>query len=331
MVLNRFNCRLLMKEMKIISFILFYLKMQSYQNQIMVKFILFYFLFLLTILKQLRNLKYFNMKKTITSVIILFLVLSFTGLTSCKNERKKQKKNEVEQVKSLEKEIKKHVYPLPSSAKVIKMLTELEVGYQIGITNPVENVRVYYTSAKRSINLGVYGADLSYVTLYRIEQKVIDYMDGIRTLANDLNMTKIYNAPLYDSIKTNFDNRDKLVKILTDAFNDTYQFMSENDEQAEALLIVGGAWVEGMYLTTHVSEAAYNVAGIANVLLEQKKSFELFLDLTKPYMENPMIGDFVNNLEPIKTVYAGLSTSLTDKNIKDITVAMEIIRNKIIN
>ena len=271
------------------------------------------------------------MKKTITSVIILFLVLSFTGLTSCKNERKKQKKNEVEQVKSLEKEIKKHVYPLPSSAKVIKMLTELEVGYQIGITNPVENVRVYYTSAKRSINLGVYGADLSYVTLYRIEQKVIDYMDGIRTLANDLNMTKIYNAPLYDSIKTNFDNRDKLVKILTDAFNDTYQFMSENDEQAEALLIVGGAWVEGMYLTTHVSEAAYNVAGIANVLLEQKKSFELFLDLTKPYMENPMIGDFVNNLEPIKTVYAGLSTSLTDKNIKDITVAMEIIRNKIIN
>jgi hypothetical protein len=272
------------------------------------------------------------MKKAITSVIIIFLVFCFTGLTSCKNEsRKKQKKEEVEQVKSLEKEIEKHVYPLPTSAEVIKLLTELEVGYQIGTTNPVENVRGYYTSAKRSINMGVYGADLSYVTLYNIEQKVIDYMDVIKTLANDLNMSKIYNAPLYDSIKKNFDNKNRLVKILTNAFQETYQFMSENDEQALALLVVGGAWVEGMYLTTHVSEAAYNVAGIAKVLIEQKNSFDLFLDLTKPYMEDPMIGDFINILEPIKTVYAGLTTSLTDKNIKDITAAMEIIRSKIIN
>lgn len=270
------------------------------------------------------------MKKAITSVIIILVVFSFTGLTSCKNEAKK-KKQEVKQVESLKKEIKKHVYPLPTSADVIKMLTELEVGYQIGITNPVENVRVYYTNAKRSINLGVYGADLSYVTLYNIEQKVIDYMEGIRTLANDLNMSRIYNAPLYDSIKLYFDKKDKLVQILTNAFTETYQYMSENDEQALALLVVGGAWVEGMYLTTHVSEAAYNVAGISKVLIEQKTSFDTYIDITKPYMEDPMIGDFVNNLEPIKKVYSGLTTSLTDQNIKDITTAMEIIRNKIVN
>lgn len=272
------------------------------------------------------------MKKTVAAVTVLFLVFSFTGLTSCKNStaRKKQKKDEVEQVKTIEKEIEKNVYPLPTSAQVIKMLTELEVGYQIGISNPAENIKKYYTLESRSINLGVYGADLSYATLYNIEQKVIDYMDAIRTIANDLAMSKIYNAPLYDSIKQNFDTRDKLVKILTNAFNETYQYMSENDQQTLALLVVGGAWVEGMYLTTNVSEAAYNVAGISKVLIEQKKSFDLYLDLTKPYMDDPMISDFVNNLEPIKKVYAGLTTSLTDQNIKDITAAINIIRNKII-
>ena len=106
--------------------------------------------------------------------------------------------------------------------------------------------------------------------------------------------------------------------------------MSENDQQSLALLVVGGAWVEGMYLTTHVSEAAYNVAGISKVLIEQKKSFDLFIDLTKPYMEDPMIRDFVKNLEPMKTVYAGLTTSLTEQNIKDITTAITLIRDKII-
>jgi hypothetical protein len=156
-------------------------------------------------------------------------------------------------------------------------------------------------------------------------------MDAIRTLANELNMSQIYNAALYDSIKLHFDNRDRLVDILTSAFNNTYAYMTDNDQQNYALLVVGGAWVEGMYLTTHVSEAAYNVAGISKVLLDQKSSFELYLDITKPYMDDPIVANFVNSLDPIKTVYAGLTTSLTDKDIMDITEAISIIRSKVID
>jgi hypothetical protein len=85
-----------------------------------------------------------------------------------------------------------------------------------------------------------------------------------------------------------------------------------------------------MYLTCNVNEAAYSVYGISKVLIEQKKSFDLFIDITKPYLEDPILGDFVKTLEPIKNVYAGLTTSLTDQNIKDITAAMTIIRNKIV-
>jgi hypothetical protein len=272
------------------------------------------------------------MKKTITFVILPFLVMSFIGCTSCNNKTatKKLKNIEDQQEKRIEGEIKKNVYPLPTSADVIKKLTDLEVGYSIGLTNPAENVKKYYTSITRAINLGVYGADLSYVTLYNIFQQVIDYMNVIRSIANDLNMSKIYDAPLYDSIKKYFDNRDRLVQILTNAFNNTYSYMTENDQQTLALLVVGGAWVEGMYLTAHVSEASYQAPDFAKVLIEQKKSFDLYLDITKPYMEDPNIRDFVNNLDPIKKVYAGLGTSLTMENIKDITTAINTIRGKII-
>ena len=107
---------------------------------------------------------------------------------------------------------------------------------------------------------------MSYATLYNIQQEVINYLNAIRSLANELNMAKIYNEDLYNQIKQNYDNRDALVKILTGAFNDSYAYLAENDQQPLALLVVGGAWVEGMYLTTHVSEAAYQVAGISKVL-----------------------------------------------------------------
>ena len=275
------------------------------------------------------------MKRVIAVIILPMLILSLTGLNSCsscqnrtaKKELKEFEKSEIDTIKN---QIEKNVYPLPTSAEVINMLSELEVGYIIGISNPVENTTKYFTSPKKAVNVGVFGADLSYATLYNIQQQVLNYLNAIQSLANELNMSKIYDVTLYDKIKENFDNKQELVKILTDAFNNTYAYLSENDQQTLALLVVGGAWVEGMYLTTHVSEAAYQIAGIAKVLLEQKGSFELFLEITKPYMTDPNVKEFVDRLEPMKKVYDGLTTSLTNQNIMDITKAIEGIRSQII-
>lgn len=271
------------------------------------------------------------MKKLIAALLLPFLLINLLSLSSCRNKPKKEiQTGEQEQVKIIESEIESNVYPLPTSAEVIKLLTDLEVGYRFGITNPVENSKKYFSSPAKALNMGVYGADLSYATLYNIQQEVINYLDAIRILANELNLARIYDESLYDKIKVNFDNREELVDILTEAFNSTYAYLSENDQQALALLVVGGAWVEGMHLTTNVSEAAYQVAGISGNLLEQKKSFELYLEITKPFESDPYLGDFISKLEPIKLVYEGLGTSLTEKDIMDITKAIELIRVQII-
>ena len=273
------------------------------------------------------------MRKIFFAVILPMLVAGIFGLSSCKSKTTNNQQNvaEMEQVKTIQTEIQANVYPLPTSAEVMKMLTDLEVGYVIGITNPIENSKKYFTSKSRSINLGAYGADLSYVTLYNIQQDVLNYLEAIRGLANELNMSQVYNESLYESVKANFDNRDELVKILTKAFNDTYSIMRDNDQQTLALLVVGGAWIEGMHLSVNVSESAYDAAGFSKLLLEQKKSFELFLDLAKPYANDAMIADFLLEVEPIRAVYANLGTSLTLEDIKKIKTAIEVVRAKIVS
>jgi hypothetical protein len=272
------------------------------------------------------------MKKSIAIILLPALLICFSGCSGCKNRAavKEQKQEEMQKIDTIKSKIGTNVYPLPTSAEVIKMLTELEVGYIFGITNPVENAKKYFSSTSRAINMGVFGADLSYTTLYKMQQETINYLEAIRSLANELNMSKIYDETLYDSIKANFDVKDKLVKVLQDAFNNTYNYLAENDQQNLALLVVGGAWVEGMYLTTHVSEAAYQAAGFSKNLLDQKKSFELYIEITKPYMNDPMISDFVKKLDPINEVYKVLGTSLTMKNIQDITKAITYIHDQIV-
>jgi len=273
------------------------------------------------------------MKNKLAVAIISVLIFSISGLTSCKNrsEKLKQKKIELEEVQTIKDEIKRNVYPIPTSAEVIKMLSDLGVDYIVDISNPPENVKKYFTSTKQATNLGAYGADLSYATLYDNQQEILNYLNAIRSLSNELNMSEIYDESLYEKIKDNVDNKDSLVNILTTVFNSTYAHLSENDQQALALLVVGGAWVEGMYLTTHVSEAAYHIAGISGVLLKQKESFERYLEITQNYTDDPGLNEFIKSLDPIKNVYAGLSTSLTQQNITDIAQAITEIRNKIVS
>ena len=274
------------------------------------------------------------MKKTIAALLIPLFLAGFiivTSNTSCRSRSaKEQKKIEMDEADTILNQMEKKVYPLPTSAEVIKMLQDLEVGYIFGISNPVENSKKYIQSVDRAINLGGYGADLSYATLYNMQQEVLNYLSALRSLANDLNMSQIYDESWYEKIRKNVDNRDELVKILTEAFQSTYSYLVDNKQETLALLVVGGAWVEGMYLTTHVSAAAYQVAGISKNLLEQKESFNTYLEVTKPYENDPDIKNFLAILEPIKKVYEGLTTSLTQQNIIDITKAIEGIRAQII-
>ncbi|MFO7575192.1 MAG: hypothetical protein R6W67_08555 [Bacteroidales bacterium] len=271
------------------------------------------------------------MKQIRNYVIVSVLAIITIGAGACRNRStSEQSQIELDQREMIEQQIEESVYPLPTSADVIKMLTELDVGYIIGISNPVDNAPRYLTSRSRAINLGIYGADLSYATLYNIQQAVINYLNAIRILANELNMSQIYDEALYNEIRDNFDNRDELVNILTDAFNNTFTFLNNNNQESLAMLVVGGAWLEGMYITTNISESVYHVEGIVRVLLEQKKSFELYLEIVKPYEDDPLLSEFVRELKPIEEIYAGITTSLSLDNVEDLTKAIAEVRDKLI-
>jgi len=276
------------------------------------------------------------MKKILLIAIALVLAASslFTSCNSCKNRGgdQDQKTIPLDEPDRITSEIEKAVYPLPTSADVIKMLTELEVGYIIGVSNPVDNATNYITSKSQALNLGIYGADLSYATLYNMNQDVINFLDVIRELANNLKMSRIYSRALYDDIKNSYDNRDRLVEILTDAFNETYAYLTENDQQSLALLVVAGAWIEGMYITTHISESVYHVEGIVRVLLEQKASFETFLDIAQPHDDDPVVREILDILDPVREVYETVEdNSLTLRNVEDITRVISSVREKLVS
>ncbi len=272
------------------------------------------------------------MKKTFTKVLVVMMLIAIASAYSCKNRGESKSKTEINAIEGqvLEQKIEENVYPLPTSAEVIKKLSDLDLGYILGASNPPSSARNYVSSYSRAVNLGVFGADLSYSTLYNMQQDVIDYMQSMRTMANDLNLSKIYDESLYDEIKANFDNRDTLVTILTGAFDRTYSYMVDAGQANLALLMVGGAWIEGMHLTLSVSESGAHLTGFEQVLVDQKKSFEMYEEIAKPYAEDALVAKFLAGLQPVRDEYATLTTSLTMQNIEDLKKAVGEVRTALI-
>lgn len=271
------------------------------------------------------------MKRTL-SILMSFCLVLLT-LSSCKQKKEEgpEGKINMEEVEAVTEQIEETVYPLPTSAELINMINDIGINYMVGITNEAEKADEYMTSKSKALNVGIYGADLSYVTIYQMQQEVLDYLEAIRELSKDLNLEAIYDEALYEKIKQNFDSRDELIDMLTDTFNKTYSYLTENDQQNLALMVVAGGWVEGMYITTHVNRTTHSFNEVVRVFLEQKKSFELYLELAQPYAEDPMVKEVLEIFEPLKVIYSGMDGGITEKQVDQLEKAIEVVRAKLVS
>ncbi len=265
-----------------------------------------------------------------------FLFLSALLLTSsCKSRNTSQKPVSstdlpLEKKQDLKKQVQEFLYPLPTSMEVVQMLQDIGISYIIGISNPVENVDKYMSSHSKAIALGVYGSDLSYASVYNMQQDVISYLDAIKKLASELYLQDVYNESIINRINNNLNNKDSLVNILTNVLFDSYNKLNQNGKGDIALLMVTGGWIEALYLTTHVSANSYDNYELVKIIADQKTSLDKLMDVLNERKDVPVIQDLINTLQPLKKLYDEAGDSMTEKQLKDISTEVEKIRNKLL-
>ena len=101
----------------------------------------------------------------LAALVVMFVV-------SCGSRQAKEAENSSVTPKE---EVFKSVtkYPIPTAFEVIKLINNAGATYILSLSNPVENVDKYFTEKSKAINLGIYGADLSYASTYQMKQETI--------------------------------------------------------------------------------------------------------------------------------------------------------------
>ncbi|WP_291862168.1 hypothetical protein [Marinilabilia sp.] len=239
--------------------------------------------------------------------IVLSVALVFSA---CQSGQKKDNKDENKTATSqkinkeeIEQDVREFVYPLPTTFEVTEMLNRIGASYILTLSNQAENVDKYLTETKQALNLGVYGADLSYASTYNQKQQIVSYMEASRKLIDALNISGALPADIIDQIEQNEDNKDKLVEIITNTFYNTYEYLNVNQRGAVSMLVLSGSWVEALYITTNISEDTYQNKEMVKIVMEQKSSLNKLLQLMKNYESDAAVAAVIEQLTPLSEIY----------------------------
>lgn len=267
-------------------------------------------------------------KQILSQISLLGLILVFLVGCGSGNQEKKEIKDDST---TIAKQVKKIVYPLPTPLEIAKMLENAKAGFIFDLVNPVKNVDKYSTEKSRALNLGIYGADLSYASTYNKAQEVTKLLTCSKKLSDALEINTPFAQKLQKRIDENINNKDSIYKIVSDSYYDTFDYLNTNNKGAVSVLILTGGWIEGLYLSSTLVATTKDNEEIIKGIANQKKTAETLVNLMNQYKENKDVADAIVDITKVKDIFDKVEgDKMTKEQFTAFSKAITEIRAKVI-
>ncbi|MFH1322000.1 MAG: hypothetical protein ABII90_15280 [Bacteroidota bacterium] len=235
-------------------------------------------------------------------------------------------------------------YLLPSTLQIAAIFKKSGLKYISDITNDHRSVSKYTTNFSKLLNLGVYSADLCYVTLNKQAQQKIHYLKTINNLADDLGFSSILaSKSLLIRFEQNEENEDSMYTLLSEFQENLDIYLEDNEQEENAVIIFSGGWVESVYLGVVACKDDVNER--LNMRIKEQLSIlnNLIKNLEFYKNKNDEIEGLINDLSSLKEMVENLAfmqdagkeegiskTSISDEELSKLASKIVEIRTKII-
>lgn len=254
--------------------------------------------------------KYFNLRNQIFTLSVLAVFAVSCGGDDPVIEDTEDPIAENDPNKTQLMEIDGKVFSIPSPIQTAILIKESGANYNKGILNEPSKVTNYSTNFKKATNLGIYGADLGYVTMYDQTQDAISYLTAVKSIGDDLGVSSAFDLELVERFEKNIGNQDSLLALVSDAYKASDRFLKNNQQNDIGGLILAGGWIESLYFATNAAELTGNKDIIKRVA-EQKTTLYNLIKLLTPYYSKPEFTPLVDNLMELNEIYDKVETIYT--------------------
>jgi len=219
------------------------------------------------------------------------------------------------------KDTKKVMYSLPSPIETAMLIKRAGAGYNEELLNPTSRASNYTTNKAMALAMGIYGADLSYASIFDQTQTVMKYMAVSKKLADGLGLLSTIDDKIIKRLENNVNDRDSILRIISETFMNSNSSLKDDNRPALAAIILAGGWVEGLYLATTVTKSTKDKELIERVL-DQRLSFNELFKLLESNSDNPDCAQLLTDLSPVKKAFDAIKVTnseivpVTDKDSK---------------
>ena len=241
------------------------------------------------------------MKILFTNLIILLFVL---GLTSCSSSSDEDKSQKSVQVVLKEEPTNDNVfYQVPTPNELFAVLKNSNVPFNKEILNDPSNSENYFTKFSKSLNFGVYCADLAYATSQGSFEDAALLFESVKSLAKDLEIENAIDQIIFERLKKSLENAnaDSLFLISNETYYNAFSYLQENDRQDMLGIIAVGGWVEGLNIILNLEPFSEN-SEVCQQIADQKLTLENLLIFISS-VENDKFIDIVNDLIKIEEIF----------------------------
>ena len=247
------------------------------------------------------------MKKSVLTSLTLFLIpLCLFILSSCGG-----KKDDETVTKKVDKMIDSSnvaigvsgkVFIIPSPIQTAMLIKKSGAPYSKEIMNGTDKVNSYSTKFQKCLNLGIYGADLGYTSLYDQTQDALAYFKVTNTIANDLGLSSAFDKNLIERFQKNIGNKDSILVLVSAAYRASNDFLKNNDRKDESALIIAGGWIETLNFAINVMKTKSN-EDVKRRIAEQKNTLNNLISLLSANQGNEEYSELLKKLNDLKTEY----------------------------
>lgn len=203
--------------------------------------------------------------------------------------------NVLDSAEALNTAINGKIFSIPSPIQMVSLIKDQDDVFDENMLTDPGSVDNFTTTYKRAINMGVYGADLGYATIYENNTKAISYLNSVNKLSEELGISGAFDGELVERFIENGNDQDSMLVIMSKGYRDGDQYLKDNEQHDVASLILTGGWIESLYFATSIFEKT-GAQEIANRIGEQKTALKTIIELLNDFNGDQTYTDLIADL-----------------------------------
>lgn len=207
-------------------------------------------------------------------------------------------------------EVDGEMFSIPSPVQMVVLLKGSGMDYNSTFLNPATHSDHYSTRYQQALNLGIYGADLGYTTIYNNTEDAMRYLSTIRRMAEVLDVAHAFDEQLMERFSHNIGIQDSMLVLVADAYRAGDDYLKNNDRNEVASLILTGGWIESLYFATRVVLSDKNPDIVARIG-QQKGSLRSLIGLLSKNADTKSYNGLLAELSDLYLVFNAIKTVYT--------------------